>query len=332
MKKIVYLILLLCIFVGILVGCQSGNKSTGDGDTIKETSGSGESSGEVLEFVYVTQDIANPYFIEVYNGFKDKCKELGISTQVLDAKYDVASQRTYVEDALERGVDGIMISPLDQNALTDLVDKAKEAGIVIAAEAQPIDNAQIDAKLDEYSIGRAIGGAAAEWINEKLNGKGNVLLIAQDDVEAVIQRTDGTRDAIMENAPESVIVARQNGSNTEMAMKVTESILQSNPQVNVICTCDDYSAIGAYEGVNSMNMATPTFYIGGCDATEEGLSKMKENGSVYRSSINLFPYEAGQEIAQAMYDYLTETAQDTVVPRRYEAVWQADVLEESNAD
>jgi len=328
MRKRVFVILLLCIFAGILVGCQSGNNSTGDGDTVTETNGNDGASGEGLEFVYVTQDIANPYFIEIYNGFEDKCKELGISTQVLDAKYDVATQRTYVEDALERSVDGIMISPLDQNALTDLVDQAKETGVVIAAEAQPIDNAQIDAKLDEYSIGQAIGSAAAEWINEKLDGKGNVLLIAQDDVEAVIRRTDGTRDAIMENAPGSVIVARQNGSNTEMAMKVTESILQSNPQVNVICTCDDYSAIGAYEGVNSMNMATDIFYIGGCDATEEGISKMKEDGSVYRSSISLFPYEAGQEIAQAMYDYLKETAQDTVVPRKYEAVWQANVLEE----
>lgn len=283
--------------------------------------------GEDLEFVYITQDIANPYFIEIYEGFKTKCGELGISTQVLDSKYDVALQRTYLEDSIERGADGIMISPLDQNALTDLVDYAKSKGIVIAAEAQPIDNAQIDASLDEYYIGQAIGSAAAEWINTKLGGKGYVLLVAQDDVEAVIKRTDGARDAILEKAPEATIVARQNGSNTELAMKVTESILLSHPEVNVITTCDDYGAIGAYEAVNSMNMASEEFYIGGCDATEQGIAKMKEDRSVYRTSVSLFPYEAGEEIAQALYDYM-ETQEDIVVERRYVPVWQSDVKDQ----
>lgn len=33
---------------------------------------------------------------------------------------------------------------------------------------------------------------------------------------------------------------------------------------------------------------------------------MKVENSVYRSSCNLFPYEAGEDLAEAMYKYLTE--------------------------
>lgn len=319
-KKLLTLLIVAAVAISMLAGCNNQGSKVGVDGANKGTDTSS------LEFVYVTMDIANPYFIAVYEGFKARCEELGISTQVLDSKYDVATQKTYVEDSIERGVDGIMISPLDENALMDVVEKAKKAGIVVAAEAQPVSNAQIDASLDEYKIGYAIGKAAGKWINEKLDGKGNVLLLAQDDVEAVIRRTDGARDAILEEAPESVIVARQNASNTDMGMKVTESVLLAHPEVNVITACDDYTAIGAYEAVSAMSNIAENFYIGGCDATDPAKDNMKAPNSVYRSSIDLFPYEAGVDIANAMYKYLTEVQEDSVVERRYEPVWQEDVL------
>lgn len=284
-----------------------------------------------LRFVYVTQDMANPYFVEVYEGFVAACNELGIEVTSLDAKYDVAAQVTYLEDCIQRGVNGVMITPLDENALAPIVEQAKEAGIVIGAEAQVISNAQIDGSLDEYAYGQKIGEAAATWINEKLGGKGNVLLVAQDDVEAVIARTDGIRDRILELCPEAVIVARQNGSNTELAMSVTENILTSNPEVNVICTCDDFGGIGAYEAVNGMGKASDEFGIFAADATEEGIAKMKEEGSVYRSSVSIFPYDCGYEMAYEMYNYIqagdnVENTKRVVVERKIEPLWQADVI------
>ena len=204
---------------------------------------------------------------------------------------------------------------LDENALKDVVDEAKKAGIVISAEAQPISNAQIDGSLDEYSIGYAIGSAAADWINMNLDGKGKALVLAQDDVEAVIRRGDGIVDGITENAPDSEIIARQNASNTDLGMKVSESVMLAHPEVNVVCACDDYTAIGAYEAIRAMGDIDENFYVGGCDATDEGKEKMKADNSIYRSSINLFPYDAGYEIAYAMFEYLTENQEDAVVER-----------------
>lgn len=334
MKKKALVMLLIFSFAGSLVGCGSNEQkvdgnSGNEGDIASKTEETNkEESASGLEFVYVTQDSANPYFIEVYDGFASKCGEFGIKTQILDSKYDVATQVSYVEDAVQRGVDGVMISPLDENALKTVVEEAKEKGIVISAEAQPISNAQIDGSLDEYSIGYAIGSAAAKWINTEQGGEGHALILAQDDVEAVIRRGDGINDGILENAPDAEIVARQNASSTDLGMKVTESVLLANPEVNVICACDDYTAIGAYEAISAMKGVADNFYVGGCDATDEGKEKMKEENSVYRSSCNLFPYEAGEDLAEAMYVYLTETQKDAVVERRYEPVWQKDVIAE----
>lgn len=321
-------LLVLILLVSLLAGCQSAPAT----EVVEEES-SQEETEKKLRFAYITQDIANPYFVEVYEGFKKACEELGVDVQVMDAEYDVAKQVDFLEDAINNKIDGVMITPLDQNALTNLVEEAKAQGIVISAEAQPIDNAQIDAKVDEYLYGLKIGETAAKWINEKLDGKGKVALVVQDDVEAVIRRGDGIRDAILEYAPESEILARQNGSNTELAMSVTENLLQRFPELNVICTCDDFGAIGAYEAVMGMGRGTDTFYIGGADATAEAIAKMKEEGSVYRSSVAIFPYQAGYEIAYATYNYIMEgknkdNTELVIIERRYEPVMQTDVIGE----
>lgn len=321
MKKVLAIILVLVMAFAI-AGCGQ-SKSTSEATK--------EESIDTLEFVYITQDMANPYFVEVYNGFVAACEELGIKVSSLDAKYDVAAQVTYLEDCVARGVDGVMISPLDNNALQAGVEAAKAEGIVISAEAQAISNAQIDGSLDEYTYGVHIGESAANWINEKLGGRGYVLCIAQDDVESVIPRTDGIIDRITELCPDAEIIARQNGSNTELAMSVTENVLTAHPEVNVITTCDDYGGIGAYEAVNGMGKASDTFGIFAADATAEGIAKMKEEGSVYRSSVSIFPYDCGYEMAYAMYNYIkagnnVDNSVSVVVERKYEPVLQVDVV------
>lgn len=58
--------------------------------------------------------------------------------------------------------------------------------------------------------------------------------------------------------------------------------------------------------------------------------KMKVENSVYRSSCNLFPYEAGEDLAEAMYKYLTEKQEDAVVQRRYEQFGRKMWLETSH--
>lgn len=317
MKKLLAFVLTLCMIFAL---CACGEKPV---ETVSE--------GKALEFVYITQDMANPYFVEVYNGFCKACEELGINVTSLDAKYDVNAQVTFIEDCVARKVNGIMISPLDDNALQAGVGQAKKAGIVVGAEAQTISNAQIDGSLDEYTYGYHIGESAANWINEKLDGKGYVLCIAQDDVESVIPRTDGIIDRILELCPQTEIVARQNGSNTELAMSVTENVLTAHPEINVITTCDDYGGIGAYEAVNGMGKATDKFGIFAADATEEGIAKMKEDGSVYRSSVSIFPYDCGYEMAQAMYKYIkdgknADNSEKIIVERKYEPVLQSNVI------
>ncbi|MGI6480378.1 MAG: sugar ABC transporter substrate-binding protein [Sphaerochaetaceae bacterium] len=281
-----------------------------------------------MRFAFSIMQLDNPYFIAVKQGFEDRCKELGVEAIIVDARYDVAKQVSDVENLIMQNVDGMMIAPIDQNALKPLVETAKAQGIAVVAEAQPIDNAHGMHIVNEYEYGVAIGTNAAKWINEKLGGKAEVIIISQDNVEPVIQRGNGIEDTILKLAPGSTIVARQAGDTPELGMKIVESVLQTHPNVKVITGNNDSGALGGYEAVKALGKATPDFYVGGGDATAEALAKMKEPNSVYRATVDILPYDTGAAVADMLYRFKTEgfPEEQEVVYFPMSPVWQEDVL------
>ena len=268
------------------------------------------SAKEPYKIAFACATLGNPYFIAVKEGIEKRCKEIGAEAIIVDAMYDVAKQVSDVENLMLQGVDAMIIAPIDENALHELVELAKQRGIVVLAEAQGIKNANGIYIVNEYEYGKIIGGNAAKWINEKLGGKAECVIISQDNVEPVIKRGDGIRDAIMNACPEAKIVARQAGDTPEQGMKIVENILQAYPNVKVVVGNNDSGALGGYEAVVAMKKNTEDMFVGGGDAVAEALSKMKEPGSVYRATVDLNPVETGEECVDIAVDYIQNGTPD----------------------
>lgn len=275
--------------------------------------------------------LANPYFVSVMNGLQDKCDEYGYQLITVDAGYDVAKQVSDFENFGNQGVTAVVACPIDSNALVPVTEALKEKGIMVISFAQIIENANAIFTLDEYSYGVAIGTNAAQWINEKLGGVAEVLIISQDNVEAVVARGDGIQDTIMKLAPGAKIVARQAGDNPTKGMEITENIMQQFPNVKVITGNNDSGPLGAYEAILGMGKATDDFYIGGADATPEAIAKMKEEGSIYRATVDIQPFVTGQDCGNIIKEFLENGVPDKA-PISYfsmKAIWQEDVLAEN---
>lgn len=310
----------------LLLGACSTDKPGSSSSASSGSNNSGGNEGEKkLTFAYSIMVMDNPYFIAVKQGFEDRAKELGINTVVNDAKYDAATQINQIENYITQKVDAIAIAPIDSKGLESVVEEARKAGIITIGQAQPVENADGNYIVHEYDFGYLNGTNVAKWINEKLGGEAEVLIIAQDNVEAVKRRGDGLEDAIKEFAPNAKIVARQTGDTPELGMKIAETVLQSHPNVKVIAGTNDSGAIGAYEAVMAMNKATPDFYVGGADATAEALAKMKEENSVYRFTIDIDPYGTGRRLVDMMLEYVEEGPKNETRYFDMIPVWQDEL-------
>ena len=275
--------------------------------------------------------LANPYFVSVMNGVQARCDELGYELIVVDAGYDVAKQVSDFENFRNQGVSCVIACPIDSNALLAPTEQLQADGIPVMSFAQVIDNANAIFTLDEYSYGVVIGTNAAKWINEKLGGKAQVLIISQDNVEAVVARGNGIQDTIEQLCPEAEIVARQAGDNPTKGMEITENIMQQYPDVRVITGNNDSGPLGAYEAILGMGLdeqAMSEFYIGGADATPEACAKMMEEGSISRATVDLAPYQTGLDCVNMLAEFLANGIPEEapVTYFNYVPVWQEDVI------
>ncbi|MGV7224502.1 MAG: sugar ABC transporter substrate-binding protein [Nitrospinales bacterium] len=257
-----------------------------------------------MKFGLSVATLDNPYFIEVAAGFKDRCKELGVEPIVADAKYDAALQNDQFENFMAMGVKAMSACPVDQRGLGLVTQKAVDKGIIVVSEAQKIDNASGHVIVDDYGYGVVNGQNAAKWINNKMGGKAEVLLLTLDHVEAVKLRGDGMQDIITKECPDSKIVARQYAESMEKAMNIVDSVLTANPNVRVISCVNDQLALGALAAVMSKGIKDELFYIGGADFTKEAQSKMALPGSYFRVTVDIGPRQAGIDVADMMFDYV----------------------------
>jgi len=287
--------------------------------------GAADSGEEKMIFALSVPQMANPYFVQVVQGFKDKCDELGIESVINDAKYDATAQYNHFENYIAMGAAAASACPVDFRSLEAVVDEAHEAGMIVVGEAQAIPNADANIIVDDYGYGVVIGECAAKWINEKLGGEAKVLLLTLDNVEAVVLRGNGMTDVLNEKCPNAEIVARQTATCPEEGLQVTETILQAHPDVNVIACINDSAALGAYEAVKNMGIDDPLFYIGGADNTDEMLSKMKEPGSVLRCTVDIDPYGTGKKCVEVMYDYVKNGAKNETFYFDMIPVWQDEL-------
>jgi len=119
----------------ILVGCKSGTEETpvAEGE---------EAEGEQITVRYICLVEGIPYFDPIIEGMKERVEEMGgIFEFAAPEAVEATAQIPLIEAAIQDKVDVISISPVSPDANNEVLDKARENGIiVIAVNDDLIDN------------------------------------------------------------------------------------------------------------------------------------------------------------------------------------------------
>lgn len=288
MKKILAVFLMMVLVVS---GCS--DKSSGD----KE-----------LTIAYTTQTLSNPYFVTVAEGFESYAKEKNIKSIVTDGKQDAASQVSQVENFIAQKVDAIVITPVNDKALEDVVKQAVDAGIVVVAANQDFPGSQAFVTISEYGLGKSLGDVTGKYIKDTWGEeKVDVLVFDYPEVESIIARGDGIRDGIKEFAPNANIVQSISANTPEKGAAAMETALQKYPDIKVLAGVNDAAVLGAYEVVMAAGKDTPEYYLGGMDATDQALDLINQ-GTIYKTTIDINPKGTGKIIIDTVLKVLESGA------------------------
>ncbi len=286
--KRIHILILVLTFVMILSSGCTNKVADEDKNDARQLPAGGK---EVVIGVSVL-DLANPYYVQLLNGIRQGAATRNARLMIDDPKSDVNRQIQAVEEFIAAGVDAIIIAALDQNALEDVLKKAKDHDIKIVAQSTKVDNCDIFVSFDEWDMGYTIGQVAGRWIRDKLGGQSQVAILNYPRIAQIAKREKGIRDGISEYAPKAAIAAVASSANPEEGEAATLQILKQNPEIKVVVGINDGGALGALAAFEKMGKTADDVFIGGIDATPEAISRIKSD-SLYRATVDINPFYNG---------------------------------------
>jgi fructose transport system substrate-binding protein len=231
----------------------------------------------------ITKTNANPFFAKMKDGATAKAKELGVELRTFAGRYDGdnETQIAAMEDLINAGAKGVLITASDTKAIVPVVQRARAAGVLVIAldtPLDPIEAADATFATDNFKAGVLIG----EWAAKSLGDKAKTAHVAFVDALQDQPTVDAARDlgfmkgfGIDSNDPkhyghetDSRVVGHQWGKGSEEGGRAAmETLLQKDPEINVVYTINEPTAAGAYEALKAAGKTQGLFMTsvdGGC--------------------------------------------------------------------
>jgi ribose transport system substrate-binding protein len=204
--------------------------------------------------------------------------------------YDLNKQFTQIDNFIAAGVDMILLNPGDPNALEPAIKKAQAAGILVVA----VDTAAKGADLTVTTDNVQAGQIACQYIVDKLQGKGNVIIQNGPQVSAVTDRVKGCKEVFAKNTGLKVLSDDQDAKGSrEGGLQVMQSHLTRFPDINAVFAINDPQAIGTNLAARQLNRNN--IIITSVDGAPDIEAALKDpNSPMIQASASQDPYAMAQ--------------------------------------
>ena len=233
--KLLSMALSTVLIMGTLVGCSSQKATDG---------------GKKIGIVIST--LNNPFFVSMKEGAEKKAKELGYELVVLDSQNDATKERSNVEDLIQQGIVALIINPTDSDAVVNSITVANDNKIKVITVDRKANGGEVACHVASDNIKG--GEMAAEFILEKLNGKGNLVeLQGIPGASATRDRGKGFHNIVDKKDGVKVVASQAADFDRQKGLTVTENIIQATPSFDAIFAHNDEMALGAIKAIKTAN-------------------------------------------------------------------------------
>ena len=240
--------------------------------------------------------LKDSFLLTLKQSAEEAAEKNNIQLIVTESQANLAKQINAVEDLMQRGVDILVLNPFDAKGIIPAVEAANEAGIpVLTVDTDALGGEKISFIGSDNVKG---GRLAGEYIIEKLGGKGNVAVL--DDVPgkaAIMDRINGFKEALEHESGMKIVSVQPAYGRRDMAITVTENLLQAHPEINAIFSTCDEMALGAMDVLYASGMKNKIILVG-FDACEEALEAIRDNK--LDADIAQFPDKMGKLFIEAV--------------------------------
>lgn len=190
-------------------------------------------------------DLGNPFFVQIAESITDKARELAgdqVKVTVRSSAYDLGRQRHQILEFIQMKVDLIILTAADSIKIEKDVRLAQNAGIRVIAVDINAAGADVTITTDNMQAGEI----ACEYLAQRINGKGNVVIINGAFISSVIDRVAGCKKVLGKYPDIHLLSDQLNGGGTiEGGLEVMTYLINAYPRIQGVFAINDPCAQGA---------------------------------------------------------------------------------------
>ncbi|SHH78692.1 substrate-binding domain-containing protein [Clostridium grantii] len=248
-------------------------------------------SSEVKQVALIVKSREDYYWETVKMGADIAAKEFGVEINYMAPidESDIDAQIKMVSEAVNKGVDAIILAPSDSKALVDIANKARNHKIPVIIIDSNLETDAINSFIatDNFEAGKKAGEELINLVGEKANValmgyvKGN---LTGD------QRESGFLDTLSKYPNIKVVAKKYCSEDSSLATTLTKNVLSEYPNLDAIVALNSVSTIGVADAIYEMNLMNGIKIVG-FDSTPKEIQYIEKN--VIQATIIQNPFNMG---------------------------------------
>ncbi|RIV28142.1 sugar ABC transporter substrate-binding protein [Alicyclobacillaceae bacterium I2511] len=241
----------------VVTGCGTSTNSTSPSGGSTTAASSSPFVGNSSQTYYMVTFLSGiEYWKGIYAGMEAAAKDLHVQAVYTGApQYDINQEVTTMEQLIAKKPAGILVSSMNAQAMTPVINQAIAAGIPVISFDSDAPNSQRYAYLGTSNA--QAGQIGADYLGKQLGGKGEVAIITTPGELNLDQRVQGFESEIQSKFPGVKVVAVQNGNSSQItSAQVTSALLQTHPHLDGIFAVEADEGTGAATAVKEANRSS----------------------------------------------------------------------------
>ena len=233
-----------------------------------------EAAAEELVIGCTLQNLSEEFMTMLQGAMELQLKNYdNVKLIINDAESQSDKQASQLDSFVAQGVDAVIISPVDADALASAVKTVVDAGIPVITCSADVTGDQ--GQVWVGSSNENGGEIEMKYVAEKLGGKGKIAVLRGPLGAFAEQGRFAGYETVLKDYPDIEIVFDQTGNwQREEAMALIENLLTAGTELDAIVCQNDGMALGALEAVKAAGKKDQ-ITITGIDAIVDALDSIK---------------------------------------------------------
>lgn len=227
----------------------------------------------------------------------EACRHSNVSMIVLDGNVDVAKQSNDVRDLLARGVDAVLLSPVESAALLPASRAVMNQGIPLVVMDRDVPTEKT------LFIGQSnvtMGEKVAEKMAEDLGGSGNIVVITGlQGSSPAVDRDQGMKNVLANHSDIKVLAVGDGEWIREPAVPIMEDFLTAHPEIDAVFSHAEESSWGAQLAIARANRCEDGILHYTFDGSNAGFKSVRDG--TFRADGNYTPFIGDIGMRAALY-------------------------------